>query len=92
MQKYWRGMEGVMILSREEQHSIEYHLQQAQAHLDTALNQSITAVKVDPKHQKEIAKQWEGFLGNFFGAVREKGKANRLNLLNWISFSGLRKW
>ena len=80
-----------MIPNRQE-HSIEYHLQQAQAHLDAALNQSITTVKVDPQSQKDIAKQWEGFLSKFFGAVREKGKANRLNLLSWISFSGFRKW
>lgn len=80
-----------MIPNREE-HNIEYHLQQAQAHLDAALNQSILSVKANPRIQKDIARQWEGFLGTFFSAVREKGKANKLNLLSWISFPSFRKW
>lgn len=65
--------------------NIDYHLQQALEHLHEALNQSVAIVSQDQKLQKEISKKWGFFIGEFFGAVREKGKANRINLLKWFS-------
>ena len=63
--------------------NIDYHLQQALEH--EALNQSVAIVSQDQRLQKEISKKWGFFIGEFFGAVREKGKANRINLLKWFS-------
>ncbi|WP_018131183.1 hypothetical protein [Effusibacillus pohliae] len=73
-----------------EEQTIDHHLRQALAHLETALNQSVAAVMNDQALKKEIGKKWEMFLGDFFGYVREKGKQHRINLLGWISFPRLR--
>lgn len=80
------------MIPKIDQLNVDFHLQQAKAHLDAALNQSVAVVSHDPRGQKEIAQKWETFLGDFFSSVREKGKINHMNLLGWISFPRLRKW
>jgi hypothetical protein len=69
-----------------EQKSIDEHLRQALAHLETALNQSVSTVLKNEAAKREIGQKWEGFLGEFFRYIREKGKENKVNLLGWISF------
>lgn len=75
-----------------EEQNIDYHLRQALSHLETALNKSVTAVLNNEEAKKEIGPKWEGFLGEFFGYVRTKGKENRINLMGFVSFPRLRKW
>lgn len=74
-----------------EEQTIDEHLRQALAHLETAVNQSVAAVLQDQALKRDIGKKWEAFLGEFFGYVRKKGKQNRVNLLAWISFPRLLK-
>jgi hypothetical protein len=80
------------MIPKVDEHTIDYHLQQALAHLERALNESVNAVQQNESSQKEIAQKWEGFLGKFFGSVREKGKLYRINVLGWISFPRIGKW
>jgi hypothetical protein len=72
-----------------EGQKVDYHLQQAFAHLREALNASIGMVLENNGTKSEIGKKWEIFLGEFFGLVRAKGKESKLNLLSWISFPKL---
>lgn len=77
-------------MSMEEENSIKHHLSQALSHLETAINLSVTIGAQNPQEQKNIGRQWEGFLAQFFGYARDKGKEYRVNLLGWISFPRLR--
>lgn len=70
--------------------TIEFHLREALSHLETALNQSVRIVLENEGAKKQIGRQWEHFLGEFIGQVREKGKKSRINILGWISFPRLR--
>lgn len=70
--------------------NIDFHLREALAHLETALNQSVRTVLENDGAKKEIGLKWENFLGEFMSQVREKGKKSRINLLNWIAFPRIR--
>jgi hypothetical protein len=70
--------------------SIEFHLREALSHLENALNESIRLALTDENAKKEVGHQWELFLGEFFGQVREKGKQARFNLWNWVKFPRMR--
>ncbi|QWU17689.1 hypothetical protein SAMN04487895_10592 [Paenibacillus sophorae] len=70
--------------------TIDQHLQEALAHLEEAINQSIHTVMENQTSSKEIGGKWEQFLGQFYGMVKDKGKKSRINLLSWISFSRIR--
>jgi hypothetical protein len=70
--------------------TVDSHLNEALIHLETALNLSIQTVLENESARKEIGQQWEKFLGQFFGQVKEKGKKSRINLLSWISISKIR--
>lgn len=72
-----------------EGQKVDYHLQQAFAHLKEALNTSIGLVLQNQGSKVEIGKKWELFLGEFFSMVKAKGKESKLNLLSWISFPKL---
>jgi hypothetical protein len=80
------------MIPKVDEQNVDYHLQQALAHLERALNQSVNAVLQNECSHKEIGLKWEGFLGKFFGSVRDKGKMYRINLLGWISFPRIGKW
>jgi hypothetical protein len=73
-----------------QSNAIDSHLKEALIHLEAALNLSIQTGLENESARKEIGQQWEQFLGQFFGQVKEKGKKSRLNLLSWISFSKIR--
>jgi hypothetical protein len=70
--------------------TVQHHLQEALTHLEIALNQSILLIQADEKSKKAVGQNWEGFLGEFFGQVREKGKESRVNLMSLISFPRMR--
>ncbi len=70
---------------------IPHHLKEAMGHLEAALNLSIQSLKEGPQAEQHIGHLWEDFLGSMFGQIREKGKENKLNLLNLISFSNITK-
>ncbi|MDA8226852.1 MAG: hypothetical protein M0T74_03970 [Desulfitobacterium hafniense] len=72
------------------EHTVDYHLEQALAHVKTAINLSIKEVVQNSHNQKIIGHKWETFLGDFFRYVRDKGKEHRVNMLSWISFPRLR--
>lgn len=72
-----------------EEEKVDYHLQQAFAHLREALNVSIRLVLDKSEKKAEIGRKWEIFLGEFFGLIKAKGKESKLNLLTWISFPKL---
>jgi hypothetical protein len=74
-----------------EGQKVDYHLQQAFAHLKEALNESIGMVLENQGTKAAVGKKWEVFLGEFFGMVKSKGKESKLNLLSWISFPRLWK-
>jgi hypothetical protein len=73
-----------------DEQPIEYHLNQALLHLETALDSSVRIVSENDSAKKEMGQKWEKFIGDFFHLVREKGKKSRINLLGWINFSKLR--
>jgi hypothetical protein len=70
--------------------SVKHHLHEALGHLEIALNQSILLIQADDKSKKMVGQNWEGFLGEFFGQVREKGKKSQVNLMSLISFPRIR--
>jgi hypothetical protein len=76
--------------NQQSEQDIKHHLHEALSHLEIALNQSILLIQADEKSKKMIGQKWEGFLGEFFGQVREKGKKSRVNLLSLISFPRIR--
>lgn len=73
-----------------QQLTIDEHLQQALSHLESAIGQSVALIHEDEGRKKEIGRKWEGFLGDFYGHAREKGKQSRINLLGLISFPRIR--
>ncbi|NGQ95782.1 hypothetical protein G3578_11515 [Brevibacillus sp. SYP-B805] len=73
-----------------EEQTIDYHLSRALFHLETALNLSVRTILEDEAAKRPVGSQWEMFLGEFFGHVREKGKKSRINLLQFISFPRIR--
>jgi hypothetical protein len=73
-----------------EEQTIDYHLQHALAHLETALNQSVRAALANEVQKKAIGRQWEQFLGEFMGHIRDTGKKSGLNLLGLVSFPRVR--
>jgi len=70
--------------------TIDHHLQEALAHLEKAINQSIHTVQENQATSKELGGKWEHFLGEFYGMVKDKGKKTRINLFSWISFAKIR--
>ncbi len=68
---------------------VDYHLQQAFAHLREALQVSIGLVSQNADYKIIIGKKWERFLHEFFGMVKRKGKESNLNLLSFVSFTKL---
>lgn len=72
-----------------EGQQIDYHLQQAFAHLKEALNLSIGCVHESARHKDVIGKKWEQFLSEFFSMVKRRGKESQLNLLSFVSFTKL---
>jgi len=70
--------------------NIDFHLKEALAHLETAINLSVRSVLENDGAKKEIGLKWEKFLGEFISQVREKGKKSRINLLGWITFPRIR--
>jgi hypothetical protein len=75
---------------QQSEQTVKYHLHEALTHLEIALNQSILLIQDDEKSKKIVGQNWESFLGEFFGQVREKGKQSRVNLLSLISFPRIR--
>lgn len=74
----------------QNEQTVKDHLHEALRHLEIALNQSILLIQADEKSKKMIGQNWEGFLGEFFGQIREKGKKSRINLMSLISFPRIR--
>lgn len=70
---------------------IDFHLQQAFAHLREALHASVESVNSGWIGKVEIGKKWEIFLGEFFKMVKTKSKENKLNLLSWVTLSRIWK-
>jgi hypothetical protein len=75
---------------QQSEQTVKHHLHEALIHLEIALNQSIQLIQTDEKSKQRIGQNWEGFLGDFFGKVREKGKQSRINLMSLISFPRIR--
>lgn len=73
-----------------EEQTIDYHLNKALLHLETALHLSVRTVLEDEGAKTAVGGKWESFLAQFFGHVRDKGKKARINLLNFISFPRIR--
>jgi hypothetical protein len=71
---------------QQSEQSVKHHLHEALTHLEIALNQSIQLIQDDDKSKKIVGQNWEDFLGEFFGQVREKGKKSHVNLMSLISF------
>jgi hypothetical protein len=75
---------------QQSEQTVKHHLYEALTHLEIALNQSILLIQTDENAKKIVGQNWEGFLGEFFGQVREKGKKSRVNLMSLISFPRIR--
>jgi hypothetical protein len=71
---------------------IDQHLSQAFFHIEQALDLSIEEYKREKQSQEALGRRWEEFLGRLYQSIKEKGKANRINLLGWVSFHRLRRW
>ena len=69
---------------------IDYHLSQAMNHLKTAIELSVEGVIHKKWSQREVGLQWEHFLGDFFGCIRDQSRQYRVNLLGWINFPRFR--
>jgi hypothetical protein len=76
--------------NQQSEQTVKHHLHEALTHLEIALNQSIQLIQDDEKSKKMVGQNWEVFLGEFFGQVREKGKKSRINLIGLISFPRIR--
>jgi hypothetical protein len=57
---------------------------------EMALEQSIQLIRANENLKKTIGEDWEAFLVDFIGNVRDKGKQSNINLLSLISFPRLR--
>lgn len=64
---------------------VDYHLEKALEHFEQALDLSIKAASEDKTMQKEISNKMGSFTGEIFRSVREKGKANRMNVMKWFT-------
>jgi hypothetical protein len=72
-----------------EGQKVDYHLQQAFAHLREALNLSIGLVSRNADNKIMVGKKWEDFLHAFFSLVKKSGKESKLNLLSFVSVTKL---
>jgi hypothetical protein len=79
-----------MLENERNQQTVEFHLHQALAHLEMALDQSVQLIQASESLKKTIGPHWEAFLGEFIGYVRDKGKQSKINLLSFISFPRMR--
>ncbi|WP_141432062.1 hypothetical protein [Bacillus sp. 03113] len=79
-------------MQNQQENEVITHLRQALSHLDEALHSTIQSLRTDPASKNAMGSLWEEFLGTFFGRVRTVGKQNKINLLNLISFSRLKKF
>ncbi|ERI06837.1 hypothetical protein [Aneurinibacillus aneurinilyticus] len=67
------------------ENDVDYHLEKALEHFEQALDLSVKMASQDKTIQKEISSKMGTFTGEIFRSVREKGKANRMNLMKWFS-------
>lgn len=67
------------------ENDVDYHLEKALEHFEQALDLSVKMASQDKTIQKEISSKMGAFTGEIFRSVREKGKANRMNLMKWFS-------
>ncbi|WP_139488639.1 hypothetical protein [Brevibacillus dissolubilis] len=72
-----------------EGQKVDYHLQQAFAHLREALQVSIGQITNNASSKNEIGQKWETFLREFFGMIKAKGKESKINLLSLVSVTKL---
>ncbi|QWU44032.1 MULTISPECIES: hypothetical protein [Bacillus] len=63
----------------------DYHLEKALEHFEQALDLSVKAASENKAMQKEVATKMGSFTGEIFRSVREKGKANRMNIMKWFT-------
>jgi len=61
-------------------------LQKVVGELRAAVNISMELRAGGEQNEKEVARAWEEFLGQFLGYVREKGRETGQNLFEGISF------
>ncbi|EJV88990.1 hypothetical protein EKA14_16780 [Bacillus mycoides] len=64
---------------------VDYHLEKALEHFEQALDLSVKAASENKAMQKEVATKMGSFTGEIFHSVREKGKANRMNIMKWFT-------
>ncbi|EJP95002.1 hypothetical protein ACQKOD_08470 [Bacillus mycoides] len=64
---------------------VDYHLEKALEHFEQALDLSVKAASENKAMQKEVATKMGSFTGEIFHSVREKGKANRMNVMKWFT-------
>lgn len=67
--------------------NIDYHLIKALEHFEQALDHSIIMVSEEHMTQKEVSKKWGVFTSELFSLIRNKGRANRMNVMKWFSLS-----
>ncbi|MCW9134117.1 hypothetical protein OF830_25310 [Bacillus paramycoides] len=67
------------------ENDVDYHLEKAREHFEKALDLSVKVASQDKMMQKEVANKMGSFTGELLRSVREKGKANRMNLMKWFS-------
>ncbi|MGE7767820.1 hypothetical protein [Peribacillus sp. NPDC096540] len=67
------------------ENDVDYHLEKALEHFEQALDLSVKMASQDKVIQKEISNKMGSFTGEIFRSVREKGKANRMNLMKWFT-------
>ena len=77
------------MIPKTVENDIDYHLETALEHFEHALELSVKMASQDKLLSKEISKKMGSFTGEIFRSVREKGKANRMNLMKWFTLTKL---
>ncbi|WP_146192758.1 hypothetical protein [Sulfoacidibacillus thermotolerans] len=65
---------------------VQKRLQQAQELLHEAIDLSLQQFMSGQADKQTLAREWSGFVGDFFGYIKSKSKETKQNLLTWIHF------
>jgi len=70
--------------------TLRQKIQAAGKEICEAVDMSIELRRQSPEIKSEVVKVWEGFLGNFFGYIKQRSKESKDNLLAGISWTRLK--
>lgn len=65
-------------------------MQAAGKEICEAVDMSVELRRQSPEVKSEVIKIWEGFLGDFFGYIKQRSKESKDNLLAGMSWTRLK--